>query len=542
MNNSFRNCAFLFTFILLSSGCNSKKAEEPKVIHQAHLSNDWYPQNAENLKAQLGQYFDLAKKNFSTSIDPNSVKILIAPHAGTHFSGLCAASVYQTLKNNDQKNKKIKKVVILSPTHSKFFQGLALPDYNTYQTALGEIKVNTKDIHTLEKNNSFHIMPEIHNNEHAVEIQLPFLQESIENFEIVPVVIGGLQSQEYDTISKSLKEIIDDSTLVVVSSDFTHYGNNYNYVPFNEHTLNAIRFIDSIALSAINKKSFDDFNKALSDTGSTICGQNAIRVVLNLIQDDKFKNLNPKLSCYYTSAQLEQARNNKSNEIDIKKLYANIPDKSISNSISYMGLAFTDQPTSSIEKDKQLTQYEKMALLESCKQTMQNAFEPEAKKIPEHMLWPICGSGLQKSSGAFVTLNTKDGNLRGCIGRVITNSPLLKTAHDMSLEAAFKDSRFAPVKKSELKDIIVDISVLTLPKGVSSYKDITLGQDGIILKKQLKNNGWAGALFLPQVPKSLGWDLPTTLEQLSLKAGLDKDAWQQDCQFEVFHDFEIKEN
>jgi AmmeMemoRadiSam system protein A len=134
-----------------------------------------------------------------------------------------------------------------------------------------------------------------------------------------------------------------------------------------------------------------------------------------------------------------------------------------------------------------------------------------------------------------VTLNKKTGALRGCIGRIITSQPLYKTVVQMARAAAFHDSRFSPVKKEELDDLIIDITVLTPPKRVASYNDIKLGKHGIILKK-----GFKRSVFLPQVPGTFGWDLTKTLEQLALKAYLKRDEWKNST-YEVFEGFEFKE-
>ncbi|MCF7899803.1 AmmeMemoRadiSam system protein B [Candidatus Babeliales bacterium] len=536
----------------LSDQTNLNKKIKQPIIHSAHLSNSWYPQDKNLLNQELDFYFDLAQKNFKISAKPESVKILIAPHAGIYFSALCAASVYQTLQKTVRpelvegyercKNTNINKVIILCPSHTKYFSGLALPDYDIYKTTLGEIKVNNTSITKLKQNNLFKIFPETHSQEHAIEIQLPFLQKTIKDFEIVPLIVGEIAEQDYEIIAQNLDDIIDNSTLIVVSSDFTHYGPNYNYIPFKQDILRSIRFVDSLALNSINKKSFAEFNKIISDTGVTICGQNAIKIILKLLENQKYKNLQSRLACYSISPQLEQARLKQDkntlnfNSIKINKLYKNIPDNLIQNSVSYLGAIFTSQDLNSLPKENMLTQYEKNALLASARDTLQNSFKPPAQKSPDYYLWPICGLGLQQNSGIFVTLNTKSGDLRGCIGRIISQEPLLKTAVDVSLESAFHDTRFLPLKKEELDNIIINISILTPPDPIDSYKKIRIGIDGIILKK-----GWASSVFLPQVAPSFNWDLKTTLEQLSLKAGLDKDAWQHDCNFEVFQGFEIKE-
>jgi AmmeMemoRadiSam system protein A len=217
-----------------------------------------------------------------------------------------------------------------------------------------------------------------------------------------------------------------------------------------------------------------------------------------------------------------------------------VEDSAFKNSVSYLGLLFTNQKLMDLEKENSLTEFEKKSLLTLSRRTIENALKEDKEKIPEFLLWPLLGEGVRSFFGAFVTLN-KEGNLRGCIGDIVARRPLYELVQEVSIAAAYNDSRFSPVTKNEFADIDIDISILTPPRIVLKYTDIIIGKHGVILKKMVQGKAWKSAVFLPQVPVFLGWDLCKTLEQLSVKAGLDKDAWKQDCQFEVFEGFEIKE-
>ena len=538
MTNKLKNLFFLL-ILLLFPACNSNKPTTPQKIHKAHLTQGWYPQDEKILNTQIDEFLNFCKNKFDVAVDPQSIKAIIAPHAGYSFSGICAASAYQNLLTDKQKNKNIKKVIVLSPTHTRAFKGISLPDFDVYQTALGDINVDTKAIETLKENNLFTATPDTHEEEHAIEVQLPFLQKTIENFTLIPIIVGHLEKDEYDSAAKTLQKIIDDSTLIVISSDFIHHGSNYRYAPFTKDILDSIRFVDSLAIEAVIQKSFDQFDKVLRKTEATICGQNSIKILIKLLQSNVWQNLETRLCCYYTSPQIEQSYKKYKGLVLADSLLQTVPDKLVKNSVSYLGMLFTSQKLDSIEKQNQLTDYEKKSLPILARRTIENSFKDE--KVPEHLLFPIKSLGLQQSKGAFVTLETKDGNLRGCIGNIVTRNPLFVTVQEMSKSAAFHDTRFKPLQKNELGNIVIDISVLTEPKPVKSYNDIEIGKHGIILKKQTTGGRWTSAVFLPQIPPSFGWNLDRTLEQLSLKAGLAKDAWKQDCEFEVFQGFEIHE-
>jgi AmmeMemoRadiSam system protein A len=137
----------------------------------------------------------------------------------------------------------------------------------------------------------------------------------------------------------------------------------------------------------------------------------------------------------------------------------------------------------------------------------------EHPELPDDALY-------NEKRGIFVTLHKK-GELRGCIGYIEGVRPLAKALFEMAESAAFRDHRFRPLAAGELKDIDIEISVLTPVESIDSYKDILLGEHGIILR-----NGNRSAVFLPQVAPEQGWDIKTTLRHLCMKAGLPLDAYK----------------
>jgi MEMO1 family protein len=508
----------------------SLKANGP-IIHSAHLSSSWCSHNKETLQKDLNNYFTLSQKNFSVAVDSSSVKALIVPHAGHYFSGLCAASAYQSLKTGSSKNQKIKKVIILSPSHTEQFSGVALPHYDVYRTPLGDIPVDKAMVTTLRLQKNFSVRESAHKKEHSIEIELPFLQESISDFKIVPLIVGSIQPHLFDAVSKSIGGLINDQTLVVISSDFTHFGNHHNYVPFETHVLDRIRQIDSLAFEAIQNQTFGLLSSVLQKAGATICGNAPLKILLKLIEK-KFVEGEFYLSSYYTSEHLLRARSCES--INIKKLCGVIPAQDIDNSVSYLGAILSSQERLEMEPSDRLTGYEKICLLKFARESIENNFSQNKKSID--LLLPVKSLGVKQRVGAFVSLNTSDGNLRGCMGQVVSFELLYETIFDMANAAAFEDPRFKPLTISELKDIKIHVTILTQPRAIANLSEIKIGTHGIILSKNGKT-----AVFLPQVPGGFGWDLKTTLEQLSEKAGLQKDDWKTDCQFWIFSGFEITE-
>jgi len=129
-------------------------------------------------------------------------------------------------------------------------------------------------------------------------------------------------------------------------------------------------------------------------------------------------------------------------------------------------------------------------------------------------------STLKEQRGVFVTLN-KSHQLRGCIGYVEGIKPLQIAVEEMSLSAAFDDPRFPPVEKEEVKEIEIEVSVLSPLETITDPNQIEIGKHGIIIEQGLMRG-----LLLPQVATEYEWDVDTFLEQTCQKAGLPKDAWQ----------------
>ena len=137
---------------------------------------------------------------------------------------------------------------------------------------------------------------------------------------------------------------------------------------------------------------------------------------------------------------------------------------------------------------------------------------------------------LRQPAGAFVTLRTHDGGLRGCIGSIRAVDPLYKAVASSAVSAAFRDPRFSPVQPGELERLEIEISVMGPIELVTDVDDIVVGRDGLIISQ-----GRYSGLLLPQVASEYEWDRETFLDQTCLKAGLRRGAWRaEDCRLEKF--------
>ncbi len=138
---------------------------------------------------------------------------------------------------------------------------------------------------------------------------------------------------------------------------------------------------------------------------------------------------------------------------------------------------------------------------------------------------------LAGESGAFVTLRTSKGELRGCVGRFEAMGDLARTVQAMARSAAFEDSRFPPLRDRELDDLKIEISVLSPMKKITDpLKEIELGKHGVWVKK-----GWMSGTYLPDVATEFNLSLEEFMSSLCAhKAGLPGDAWKNDPEVEIF--------
>lgn len=137
---------------------------------------------------------------------------------------------------------------------------------------------------------------------------------------------------------------------------------------------------------------------------------------------------------------------------------------------------------------------------------------------------------IQRPSGAFVSLHTHDGDLRGCIGSILPVAPLYEAVSSNAVNAAFRDPRFHPLRRDELTRVHIEISVMSPIVPVSAIEEIEVGRDGLIIRR-----GSRAGLLLPQVATEYGWDREDFLRHTCGKAGLPFDAWRSaDCRIERF--------
>lgn len=477
-------------------------------VREPARAGAFYPADASTLASDVQGYF----QNAGTPGLEGHVLALVSPHAGYQFSGATAAKAYTAVKG-----KNYTRVILLGTGHSAYYErGALLCDWESWAMPGGIVPVDVKAVKELSGKPGFKIANKFHTGEHSLEVQLPFLQAALKRFAIVPFVMGGHTTPEDAVhIAEGLKPYLDDKTLVVVSTDFTHFGPNYQYIPFRDDVPQKLRTLDMGVWDLVQPGNSFAFDAFLQATEATVCGERALMVLCALLPPDAKKHF-----IFYTSSG------------EVLHDYE--------NSVGYLAGAFTGTwgstallPPSKPHSGK-LTDDEKKQLVKLARAALRShvlADDSLARFLKE--MKPT--EGLTGVSGVFVTYKIRD-DLRGCIGSIEGREPLWQGVVHNACNAAGHDPRFNPVGPSEVDAIHLEVSVLTPLKPVASSADIKLGVHGVVLEK-----GGRSAVFLPQVATETGWTLDEFLSHLAQKAGLRSDDWRQGAEFRVFEAIVIEE-
>jgi len=266
-------------------------------IRYQKVAGQFYEKNPEKLELFIKNSLDDCGQDI---LPANAfVNAVIAPHAGYVFSGKTAIKTISTATKNKYKN-----IFILAPSHYVGFKGIALSSFSKYETPLGYLDVNTKINEEISgkyfiRNNEPHI------NEHSLEVQLPIIKTFFPNTPIIPMICGHTDYSINENITASLIKYWNNDNLWIISSDFTHYGKNFNYVPFTDNIKENLKNLDLGAIEKILDINPKNLYNYLNDTGATICGRNPIMILLQMAENAPNKDLlKTKLIEYSTSGDL----------------------------------------------------------------------------------------------------------------------------------------------------------------------------------------------------------------------------------------------
>lgn len=243
-----------------------------KIRHQ-QVAGYFYPADREKLKAELSLMLNVAKPEKSF----NNIFGIVAPHAGYIYSGKTAAYAYNLLKGN-----KYKTVIIISPSHSEYFPGISIYDGDAYETPLGIVEIDQQISNAIVENSRILFKGiQGHRKEHALEVQIPFLQSVLKDFKIVPIVMGDQGRMFVDELAERISKVVNDETLVVASSDMSHF-----------HSSDEADELDSVVEKRINNFDFENLLMDLDNHKCEACGGGPIAAMMKAAS---LKNINQSI-------------------------------------------------------------------------------------------------------------------------------------------------------------------------------------------------------------------------------------------------------
>ncbi len=500
----------LIALLLPFSGCNSR-AETQRTDQRVQSAEQTNSHLRVRAPAVAGLFYPAAEQVLSKTVDellegaPSHhiphLKGLVCPHAGYPYSGPTAAIAYKALAGRD-----VQTVLILGPSHYALFQGASVPNTDAYQTPLGTVPISAK-AQQLAKTSPIVLEPQClvqrpswwtHSSktapaagedtpdtwEHSIEVQVPFLQKTLKNFTVLPVVFGEVDPEQ---AARVLAGVLDGKTIVVASSDLSHY---YPYDKAEE--------LDHRCVKAVC-----DLNIDVMKTQEA-CGKVPILTLMHLARQKGWK------------AQLLDYRNSGDTAGDKSAV------------VGYAAIAFYEAEAQNFEAK------ERKFLLELARRTLACVATNSDSSVPSVNAKDV-SPRLLETKGCFVTL-TENGDLRGCIGHIVPQEALYRAVVDNARNAATRDPRFQPLRPDELSKIKIEIRVLTEPQPLSFTSPADLldklepGEDGVVLRI-----GRSGATYLPQVWEQLP-DKVEFLNHLAQKAGCAPDDWRgSDVSVSIYH-------
>lgn len=463
--------------LMLSSPIYSAELE---IVRKPVWADHFYEADPQALSRTIA---DLTRKAQESQVKiPNHFRLraLILPHAGYIYSGWTAAHASFVLSPGQ-----FAKVLLLGPDHRVGFKSAAICNVAAYETPLGRISLHADTQKLRRQTNLFEPLPATRDQEHSLEVTLPFLQHYLGDFQLVPVVVGGGDAKH---LAAALETIIDADTLLVVSSDLSHY------LPYSEAVVRDQETINELIRLKPDK---------LIATDNRACGKQPLIILAEIARRHHWR---PVLLHYSNSGDTAGDR---------------------SRVVGYTAIAFFGDRSMDDKNstDPRFSQEQGQALVKLARMTITDELGGGADESHGHdlpvMLQDDC---FRRHCGTFVTLKI-EGKLRGCIGSLTAKEPVLEGIRRNALNAAFHDPRFAALTKAELNRTEIEISILTEPQPLA-YQDgpdliekLRPHVDGVIVRE-----GHASATYLPQVWEQIP-DPADFLSQLCLKAGLHSEAW-----------------
>ena len=439
-------------------------------IRPPAVAGSFYPGDPASLRDDLATCLAAASAPNPT---PDLLKAVIVPHAGYIYSGGTAGQAYARLA---PLAGRIRRVILLGPCHRVSVRGLAAPTVKAFATPLGSVPLDRASLDALDDLPQVVASDAAHAQEHSLEVQLPFLQTVLGQFELVPLAVGQTGAAEVAQVLERLWG--GPETLIVISSDLSHFHSYREAQTIDHVTAQRILALDQLT-------SFDQACGALPINGLLAVARRRGLRIERLAQ------------CNSGDTAGDKAR-----------------------VVGYASFALYEPDAQSMATDPG------PALLVRARNAIAAQLQQPTQAEAAHPALALPGA-------TFVTL-TQNGQLRGCIGSLQAHRPLDQDVRANAVAAAFRDPRFPPLTLAELARTRVEVSLLTAPVPMSfsseadAVSQLRPHVDGIILTA-----GQQRGTFLPQVWEQLP-EPRMFMAHLKQKAGLPADWWSSEVQLQRY--------
>ncbi len=471
-------------------------------IRAAAVAGFFYPKDTAELTATVRNFIDHVPDT-----DAPPPKAIIAPHAGYVYSGAIAAMAYARLRPIAHR---IRRVVLLGPCHRVAVNGLALSGADFFETPLGRVPLDKDAATAILDMPQVEIFDDTHAQEHSLEVHIPFLQMLLDEFTLVPLVVGQASADDVADVLERLWG--GEETLIVVSSDLSHYLDYASAQAIDQRTCAAIENLDPSAIErdgACGRFPVSGLLRIAERRGMGVETVDLRNSGDTAGKKDKVVGYGSWIFTEGTTPSKPTAPRNSAPSVAIR---VGTPKAEADTSADFEAAT------------KALLAQHGDLLIQLAASSVLHGLDQGAPPKAVNGKFP---QELRDNRACFVTL--KHGpRLRGCIGSPQAHRPLVVDVVDNAFKSAFKDPRFKPLTAPELKNLTLSISVLSpqTPFPVTSQADLLAqlrpGIDGLVIA-----DGGKRALFLPSV-----WEqLPTAdqfLQHLKAKAGMTPDHWSDD--------------
>lgn len=448
-------------------------------VRKPAVAGTFYPADPEALRAQVERCLAGARP-----AAPLTPKALVVPHAGYVYSGAVAGSAYALAGGL---RERIRRVVLLGPSHRVGFRGIAVPECEAFETPLGRIPLDAEGVAQARALPQVVALDAAHAREHSLEVQLPFLQLALGDFSLVPLSVGDATPEEVEAVIEALWG--GDETLVVVSSDLSHY------LPYD-----AARALDRRTTDAIERLAPEAIGREQA------CGRLPVQ---GLLRAARRHGLHAHTLDVRSSGDTAGSRD---------------------SVVGYGAWAFSAEPAATRaaiapEAPDAVASPDRLRalrpLLAIARASVEHGLRTGASlPVDLERFAPL----LRAPGASFVTLHVF-GALRGCAGSLVPTLPLALDVARSAHRAAFLDSRFPPLGEFDLGGLHIHVSVLgpLEPLAVTSEDELVRGLrpgiDGLVIE-----DGPHRATFLPAVWRQLP-DARGFVHALQHKAGLPEGHW-----------------